>query len=67
MGIFSSQQISSYLSRLAAKRSVEVHQHDSEDKTPGEGLQSVLSERFCLKSAFSIHIQSFMTPTTSVG
>ena len=26
-----------------------------------------LVTRFCLKSAFSIHIQSYMTPTTSVS
>ena len=50
-----SQQISSYSSRLAAKRSVEVDQPDSEDETPGEVY---LVTRFCLKSAFSIHIQS---------
>ena len=39
------QQISSYFSRLAAKRSVEVDQPDSEDKTPGEDFQSVLSDK----------------------
>ena len=39
-----SQQISSYFSRLAAKRSVEVDQPDSEDETPAEDLQSVLSD-----------------------
>ena len=47
-----SQQISSYFSRFAAKRSVEVDQSDSEDETPGEDFQSVLSD---------------MTPTTSVS
>ena len=40
-----SQQISSYFSRLAAKRSVEVDQPDSEDETPGEDFQSVLSDK----------------------
>ena len=40
-----SQQISSYFSRLAAKRSVEADQHDSEDEAPGEDLQSVLSDK----------------------
>ena len=39
------QQISSYFSRLAAKRSVEVDQPDSEDETPGEDFQSVLSDK----------------------
>ena len=39
-----SQQISSYLSRLTAKRSVQVDQLvDSEDETPGEDLHGVLS------------------------
>ena len=47
-----SQQISSFFSRLAARRSVEVDQSDSEDETPGEDFQSVLSD---------------MTPTTSVS
>ena len=40
---FTSQQISSYLSRPAAKRSVKADQHDSEEKGPGEDPQSVLS------------------------
>ena len=40
-----SQQISNYFSRLAAKRSVEVDQPDSEDETPGEDGQSVLSDK----------------------
>lgn len=40
-----SQQISSYFSRLAAKRTVEADQHDSEDETPGEDLQSLLSDK----------------------
>lgn len=40
-----SQQISSYFSRLAAKRTVEADQDDSEDETPGEDLQSVLSDK----------------------
>ena len=33
-----SQQISSYFSRLVAKRSVEVDQPESEDETAGEDL-----------------------------
>ena len=40
-----SQQICSYFSRLAAKRSVEVDQPDSEDETAAEDLQSVLTEK----------------------
>ena len=40
-----SQQISTYFSRLAAKRSVEADQHDSEDEASEEDLQSVLSDK----------------------
>lgn len=40
-----SQQISSYFSPLAAKRSVEVDQPDSEDETAGEDLQNVLTDK----------------------
>ena len=40
---FTSQQISSFFSRLAAKRSVKEDPHDSEDKASGEDPQSVLS------------------------
>lgn len=40
-----SQQISSYFSRLAAKRSVEGDQPDSEDETPREDFQSELSDK----------------------
>ena len=40
-----SQQISSYSSRLAAKRSVEVDQPNSEDETAGEDLQNVLRDK----------------------
>ena len=58
-----SQQINSYFSHLAAKRSIEVDQPDIEDET----FRVYLVTRFCLKSAFSIHIQSHMTPTTSVS
>ena len=43
--LLTSQQISSYFSRLAPKRRVEVDQPVSEDETPGEYLQSVLSEK----------------------
>ena len=39
-----SQQIRSYFSRRAAKRSVEADQIDSEDESPGEDLECVLSE-----------------------
>ncbi|PFX20768.1 RNA-directed DNA polymerase from mobile element jockey [Stylophora pistillata] len=39
------QQISSYFSRLASKRSVKEDQPDSENKTPGIDLQSVLSDK----------------------
>ena len=39
-----SQQVSSYLSRLAAKQSVEVDHPDSEEETPGEDIQSVLRD-----------------------
>lgn len=39
------QQISSYFSRLASQRSVEVDQPDSENETPGIDLQSVLSDK----------------------
>ncbi|XP_022808445.1 uncharacterized protein LOC111345433 [Stylophora pistillata] len=39
------QQISSYFSRLASKRSVEVDEPDSENETPGIDLQSVLSDK----------------------
>ena len=40
-----SQQISSYSSRLAAKRSVEVDQPNSEDETAGEDPQNVLRDK----------------------
>lgn len=39
------QQISSYFSRFAAKRSVKVDQPDNENETPGEDLQSELSDK----------------------
>ena len=47
MAIFSwsSQQISSYFSRHAAKRSVEVDQPDSKDETAAEDLQNVLRDK----------------------
>ena len=56
MGIFSqaSKLAVIYFSRLAAKRSVEVDQPDSENETPGEDLRVYLVTRFFLKSAFSI-------------
>jgi len=41
----SSQQVSSYFSRLAAKRSVEVDQPDSDEETPGENIQQVLRDK----------------------
>ena len=40
-----SQQISSYSSRLAAKRSVEVDQRNSEDETAGEDPQNVPKDK----------------------
>ena len=40
-----SQQISSYFSRLAAKRNVQLDQLDSEDEAPEEDLQHVLGDR----------------------
>ena len=47
MAIFSwsSQQISSYFSRHAAKRSVEADQPDSKDETAAEDLQNVLRDK----------------------
>jgi len=51
MGIFS--QVAIGKSRLAAKRSVEADQHDSEDEDPGEDLQSVLSDK--VSSEVSMH------------
>ena len=40
-----SQQISSYFSRLASRQRVEVDQLVSEDETPEENLQSMLNEK----------------------
>ena len=40
-----SQQISSYFSRLAAKRNVQLDQLDSEDEAPEEDFQHVLGDR----------------------
>ena len=40
-----SQQVSSYFSRLAPKRSVEVDHPNSEEETPGEDIQSMLRDK----------------------
>ena len=64
-----SQQISSYFSRLAAKRIVEADQHGSEDEAPGEDLESVLSDKVLSEVSIqhSHPMQSCMTPTTSLS
>ena len=51
--LLTSQQISSYFSRLAAKRSVEVDQSDSKDETAAEDLENVLRDK--VLSEVSIH------------
>ena len=43
--LLTSQQTSSYFSRLAAKRSVEIDQPDSEDETAAEDLETLLRDK----------------------
>ena len=56
MAIFSwsSQQISGYFSRLAAKRSVEVDQPDSKDETAAEDLENVLRDKVLSKVSIQL-------------